>query len=647
MRFAESNKQSLAILAAAVLILGNTLLHAHVYGNRNYREDEVFVTRLSSLYSWSSLVLDAADDPGELGWRLLVDIWLDSFGLSEEITRWLSRLINLATFSLLYQLGKQICDRRVGLYAIVLLGIYGFAASAMYELRPYPFLIAQVTALHLCFYRWMRKPSSALMFAYTLTGVAAIYTHFFSVFVFPAHAVCLALFTRFERKLWLSSLVMWFAIGLSFLGWLLPFLQAILIVMPGGIYYAIPPGWAGILLFYNQSRFQPELIFQFLMLLSLRAPLIARNFTAASSSRLRFNERTGLLYAPALLLSTLLIAYGANFVVSNFSLRNVVMFAPLIAVCMALGLRLLPTKAALILLSLLMLHAPVNLRVQVENAPYREFVQTMAPTYQDDSVVVTEFSWAWRWLLPSAYYLMDFTPDKMSKQRQFHLIEARDSAHPPNYPDELVNIFKTFEPAAFESQLPPHNQLWRLTEGGGNDFGAEFSAWLNQNYTLVQTRAWAEPYVTNYALSEYAKAPEHEGPLLVADDALQLYVWSLGGSVEFAPCETVQIESWWQLNAEVDLSYSLSIILAAEDGDGQLAIQNSIPAQVFTTEWQANRFYRDQTTLQIPCDIDNGRYNLLLAAKETLRGAALPLRYPDGGAIGNEYYLTTLQISSS
>lgn len=647
MPFTESTKRSLTIVLASFLILANALLHTQVYGNRNYRQDEIFVTRLSSIYSMSSLVLDAADDPEPPGWRLLVDFWMDRFGLSEVIARWISKLANIVTFALIFQLGKQICCRRVGLYAVVLLGVYGFAANAMYELRPYPFLITLVTALHLFFYRWIRKPSSALMFAYTLAGIAAIYTHFFSFFVFPAHAVCLVLFRRFDRKLWLSSLVMWLAIGLSFLGWLLPFLQAILIVMPGGIYYAIPPGWAGILLFYNQSRFQPELIFQFLMLLSMCAPLIARNFTAASSSRLRFNERTGLLYAPALLLSTLLIAYGANFIVSNFSLRNVVMFAPLIAVGMALGLRLLPTKAALLLLSLLMLHAPVNLRVQVENAPYREFVQTMAPTYQDDSVVVTEFSWAWRWLLPSAYYLMDFTPDKMSKQRQFHLIEARDSAHPPNYPDELVNIVKSFEPAAFASRLPPHNQLWRLTEGGGNDLGAELSAWLNQNYALVQTRAWAEPYVTNYALSEYARAPEHEGPLLVADDALQLYVWSLGGSVEVAPCETIQIEGWWQLNAEVDLSYSLSIILAAEDGDGQLAIQNSIPAQVFTTEWQANRFYRDQTTLQIPCDIDNGRYNLLLAAKETLRGAALPLRYPDGGAIGNEYYLTTLQISSS
>ena len=639
-------KHSLAILAAAFLILLIALLHAHVYGNRNYRHDEVFVTRLFSLYSWSSLVLDTADDPGPPGWRLLADAWTDYLGQSEAVARWLSKLSNLATFALLFQLGNQILGRRVGLYAVVLLGVYGFAASAMYELRPYPMLIMLTTALHLLFYRWMQKPSSVLMFAYTFTGIAAIYTHFFSMFVFPAHAVCLLLFARHQRKLWLNSLLMWVFIGLSFLGWILPFLQVIMIVMPGGIYYAIPPGWTGILEYYNLSRFQPEIMYQFLLLLSLFAPSIARNF-GAIDGRLRYSQVKSLLYAPILLLLTVVIAYGANTLVSSFSKTNIVMYAPLIAVSMALGLRLLPTKAALILLLLLLMHAPQNLKVRVENAPFRELVQTMSSSYQSDSVVITEFRWAWRWLLGTAYYLMEFTPDKMSKDRQFHLVEAGDSAHPPNYPDELVNIFETFEPAAFEKRLPEHRQLWHLTEGGGNALGDEFGDWLKQNYALIRTHVWDEPYVTSHSLSEYAKAPGHQGPILSAGDELRLYAWALNDSVEAAACQSVTVESWWQLDAEVDISYSLSIILADADGDGQLAIQDSIPAQVFTTDWQADRFYRDRSTLEIPCAIEEGSFNLLLAAKETVSGAILPLRYADGNAIGKEFYLTTLHVSTN
>ena len=97
---------------------------------------------------------------------------------------------------------------------------------------------------------------------------------------------------------------------------------------------------------------------------------------------------------------------------------------------------------------------------------------------------------------------------------------------------------------------------------------------------------------------------------------------TLEGSVEVAACQSVTVESWWRISAEIDESYSLSVILADVDGDGQLAIQNSIPADVFTTEWETGRFYRDRTSLQIPCAMDEGRYNLLLAAKETLSGAA-------------------------
>ena len=141
------------------------------------------------------------------------------------------------------------------------------------------------------------------------------------------------------------------------------------------------------------------------------------------------------------------------------------------------------------------------------------------------------------------------------------------------------------------------------------------------------------------------KAPEHKGPLIQFGDSMRLYAWELEGSVETEACQSVTVESWWRTSAEIDESYSLGVILA--DENGQLAIQNSIPADVFTTEWQPNRFYRDRTRLQIPCALAGGHYNLLLAAKETHRGAALPLRYPDGSDVGNEFYLTTLQVESS
>ncbi len=641
------NHASLAIIAAACLILLNALLHASVNGNRNYREDEVVIVHESTIFYATELVQYLAS--GAIhppGWELLANAWIKAFGISEELTRWLAKLTNLITFALIYQLGKRICGRRVGLYAIVLLGVYGFAANSMYELRPYPALIMLTTALHLLFFRWMHKPSPRLMFTYVLLGIAAIYTHFFSFFVFPAHALCLALFTRFERKLWLDSFLMWVFIGLSFLGWLLPFLQAITTVMPGGIYYAIPHGWQGLRLYYKDSKFEPEIIYQLLMLLSLFAPSISRGFGAVNT-RLRFERRYTLLYPLVLLITTIFIAYAADGLVRSFSQRNVVMFAPLIVLCMGLSLRLLPNKAALVIVALLILHAPQNIAWRTSNAPYREIVQEMGQSYQQDSLVVTEFDWAWRWLLGAAYYLMDFTPDKMSKERLYHLVEPGDSAHPPNFPDGLVNIRQTFDPDLFSSQLPNHSQLWRLREGGGNELGSALELWLNRQYALIRSVSWDEGFETSYSLSQYARAPANDGPILEVGDSLRLFAWDLHGGWKVSPCQSVTIDSWWQIEAPDSTPYSLSIILADDDGDGQLAIADTVPADQFTSDWLHKRYYRDRSHLEIPCDAKSGSFNLLLAARESITGEPLVLAYPGGEVTDGEYYLTTINIEGS
>ena len=639
MRIVESNKQPLAILAASLLVLVNTLLHTHVYGNRNYREDEINTIHAAETLTPRQIVLWLASDVHPPGWRLAAAAWIDLFGTSEAVVRWSSKLLNLLSFALIYQLGKHLIDRRAALYAVALLGLYGFASNSMFELRPYSALVALTTALHLVFWRWLVKPTGKLMLAYVCLGIAAIYTHFYAFTVFAAHAVFLIAFRRCDRRFVVNTVSMWLFIALSFTPWILPLAQVITGSFSHG-YYAVD-----LPTLIQQIHFSPMVVFEFLLFASL-LDLYRNRLRLPSRYLLRWRPVSQHAFPLVLLLATFAIALIVNSFWSVLNARGFSSVVTLVALVMALGLRLLPAKPAALLLLILFLHAPANIFVQTSNGPYREIVQTMSPTYQSDSIVVTEFDWAWRWLLPAAYYFMDFTPDKMSKERQLHLVEPRDSAHPPNYPDELVNIYNTFEPSAFANHLPPHQQLWHLTEGGGNDHGADFEGWLNQNYALVQTQSWAEPYVTNYALSEYARAPGHQGPMLLAGDEMQLYAWRLAGSVEAAACQSISVESWWQLSSEVDRSYTLSIILADVDGDGQLAIQNSIPAQVFTTEWGADKFYRDQTALQIPCAIEGGRYNLLLAAKETTSGAILPLRYPDGSAIRNEFYLTTLNISA-
>lgn len=640
MSLGESNTRALVILAAAFLILGNTLLHTSVYGNRNFREDEIVTIHAAGRLSSQQIAWWVATTVHPPGWRILAASWVEHFGTSEAVVRWSSKLLNLLSFALIFQLGKHLVDRRAALYAVALLGLFGFASNSMFELRPYAMLVALASALHLVFLRWLSKPSGRLMVVYVSLGVAAVYTHFYAFPIFAAHALFLFLFRRFDRRFAYHSAAMWIFIALSFTPWIPPLIDSMLGTHSGGYPTRDLPTLV------QEIRFRPVLIFEFLLIASPIA-LYQYRIHSASRSALRWYPLSRAVYPLFLLLATFAIALLANTVWTVLNPRGFASVAMLVALVMALGLWLLPGRIAAVLLVLLYIHAPINIFVQPTNAPYREIVQAMAPTYQNDSIVVSEFKWAWRWLHAAAYYLMDFTPDKMSKQRIFHIVDPHDSANPTIYPIGLENVYKYVVPETFGSHLPAHQQLWHLSEGGGNFPGLDLRDWLKQNYALIQTHAWDEPYFTSYVLSEYAKVPDTSGPIVHMGEALRLYAWELEGSIEIAPCQSVTVASWWQLEAEVDASYSLSIILAAESGDGQLAIHNSIPADVFTTEWETGRFYRDRSTLDVPCAIEDGRYLLLLAAKETMSGNALPLSLPDGTDIGNEYYLTTVKVASS
>lgn len=637
----ERVAEAASALAIALLMLLITVLHTQVYAGRNYREDEINSIHAALIKSPPEIVRWMAGDVHPPGWRLFADFWVDTFGVAEAITRWSSQLLNLLTYALVFLLGRQITDRRAALYAVALLGVYGFAANGMYEFRPYAMLVALTTALHLAFYRWLVKPGSTVMILYVVLGMAAIYTHFFAFYIFAAHAAFLLIFHRARRRVYWNSLLMWVFIALSFSPWIIPLLGVMLGPFSGGYYVDLPDE------LYQHLRFRPEIIFGFLLLLSLFAPrlLRRRGLTSDAFTPLRWRVHWNLFFPLVLLLATLLAAGLANTVYGSLNARGLQSVVMLIALLMALGLRTLPVQAGGIMMLLLYVMAPQNIFIQPSNGPYREIVAAMARRYENDSILLTEFDWAWRWLSPAAYFLMDFTPDQMSKERMFHVIGSNDSAHPPTYPDRLANTYTSFDPVNFDPKRS-HSQLWLLRQGGGNRWGKNIQDWLNQNYAFVRTTRWDEPYHTTYELSEYIRAPQREEPLLVAGDSMQLFDWSLLDSVEVQPCKEITVESWWQLEAADSTPYTLNIILADDDGDRQLARTPSVPANVFTSDWVAKKYYRDRSVLQVPCDIETGSYPLLLGFVETITGNELTLSYVSGDLIGTLYYLTTLHVES-
>ena len=176
-------------------------------------------------------------------------------------------------------------------------------------------------------------------------------------------------------------------------------------------------------------------------------------------------------------------------------------------------------------------------------------------------------------------------------------------------------------------------------------FSLESPVYEDGEVLIYDLASLGRPLPIFYDEPEFPHLPASADSVIHVGDVFRLHLWSLGVSVNVWACQHVPVESWWEMRDEDDVPYSLSLILA--DGNGQVSIANAVPADKFTTEWKPGRYYRDVTSLTVPCEVDGGRYDLLLGMKESMSGKALEFSYPDGSAIGSLYYLTTLNVQEN
>ncbi|MCY3917389.1 MAG: hypothetical protein OXG49_15375 [Chloroflexi bacterium] len=156
---------------------------------------------------------------------------------------------------------------------------------------------------------------------------------------------------------------------------------------------------------------------------------------------------------------------------------------------------------------------------------------------------------------------------------------------------------------------------------------------------------WNGPFTLD-GREGFHELPDGDRVAIHAGENLIMRQWSLIGAADVTRCQWVSIESWWETVEADPLSYGLTLILADEDGNSQVAIGEKAPADLPTNEWRAGVYYRDRTSVFIPCNIESGKYLLLLGMKDIVHGPSLALKYADGSAIGTLYYLTTLNVSA-
>ncbi len=176
--------------------------------------------------SLSELITWTAQDIHPPLFYILLHYWI-ALGESEAVLRGLSTLAGAINVWAVYALGRALFDRRTGLYAALLLALNPFHIWYSQETRMYAWLAAWMSLSLLLALRAWRGNGWLTWVGYVATTAAALYTHYYAVFVILIENLYLAYaFLRREidrRTLWawIASQV---AVFLLFLPWLPTFL---------------------------------------------------------------------------------------------------------------------------------------------------------------------------------------------------------------------------------------------------------------------------------------------------------------------------------------------------------------------------------------------------------------------------------------
>lgn len=143
---------------------------------------------------------------------LILHFWL-RLGNSEFVIRLLSVVAGVATLPIVYLIGEQIYERRVGLLAAALLVVHPAHVAYSQEARGYSFVVLFASLSGYFFVRAIETPAGNWLWWYSVTTVLAIYCHSFALLVVAAQLTSLA-FLPFREIPWRGLLFSLAAVAL-------------------------------------------------------------------------------------------------------------------------------------------------------------------------------------------------------------------------------------------------------------------------------------------------------------------------------------------------------------------------------------------------------------------------------------------------
>lgn len=630
----------LQILRPAVLLLLIIGLQVWHFSGQNYRQDEAWVVHGVMERTWPQMtdwVISLNTDPP--GWNFALKIWVGLVGHLEAATRHSSALFTVLGLSFLYRLVADGARRDLALYSVFALGTLSFFQFFAHEVRPYAALICWTLGMHWAFNRWLRQRRIKYALLFLLCGVLALYTHYFAALYVAGLAAYLALFVPWYRRAY-WPLIGYFALLTAALGaWVAFIIITRPFVFDVGISYGLSAASIDQILgiLYEQMQPRPAALGMFLLISGIIVPLSVAG-SIISQPMQRWNPIK--LQALVMTLAILIVGLALNDYLRILTPRNAIIILPLVSILIGAGLLMLDWRARTIAMILLLIPAATDFVRHVANGPYREINAFIAAQYESGDAIMIDASQGWQHI-PLVYYL----------EVQANIgVDNADFTHFA-VPQELLRLAMP-EPAQnwidddeqiAEALITEPQRIWWIEVAGGTEISRLTRQMLDQAYIATRFVEFAPPdWDWAHTVVEYRRVPDDVQLQYRFDDQLEMHRWQVD-DVRVRACGTILLESWWQLTTETNTNYSITLVLADEAGSG-IANVDSSPAGVLTGLWEAGRYYLDERSLSIPCDLPAGTYPLLISAYDTNGDGLAQTVTATGEAVTGLVYLTNIIV---
>ena len=264
---------------------------------------------------------------------ILLHFWIKLFGISEFSLRFPSLIFSFLSVILVFLLGRDIFDKKVGIIAGIFMGLSPFHLWYAQEARDYSMVLFFSLLSSWLFYRALSEDKFKLWLFFILVSLAGFYTNYFYIFLFFAQCLYLVFFRRSRLNFKVIICLLIIALGFSF--YLPRFLSKFYYIWGG--FWIPEPGWKSLIitlenfilgyngttLLYLISDILMGLFFIFALVVIYKKKELRRNFV---------------LCLILFFLPVLVTFFFSKVLFSIYLDRGLIIFSPYLYLILALGI---------------------------------------------------------------------------------------------------------------------------------------------------------------------------------------------------------------------------------------------------------------------------------------------------------------------